>query len=504
MSTQRRRVLRVAHRGNTWGRRENTVAAFTSAAEIGCDWLEIDVRTTRDGRVVVIHDTTLARLWHTPAAVADLDLHEIMSLGVADQRIPTLQEVLEVAAATHTPALIDVTNVTDGLNAHALVASYTPARNVRVAYCGATDAMLAIRAIDPGAELQYGHPGGALDDDLLARLRPYAINADWALYDVPLVRAIHERHLEAWAWTVNDADTMERLIGMGIDAITTDRVRLLHRIVADHHRAPRADDVAQQKAGHVDVDRSTEVARELAEWAVLYTRDAPLGEVTTKKHDADVVTEVDTSVERQVRTVVAAELPGHLVVGEEMGGESKEGVPTWYLDPVDGTTNLANHIPWTSFSFALAVDRDPLVAAVAQPWQDEVFLATRGRGATRRGERLRADGTHLGVFLTELAAHQAWPGMLDLLDRAAAAHVTLRVMGSGTMTLAGVAAGWGQAAVVNAFSPIDHLAALLLVHEAGGVVRDENGQATLFPEPGLGVMVAAPAVADQAFRLWRG
>jgi len=205
-----------------------------------------------------------------------------------------------------------------------------------------------------------------------------------------------------------------------------------------------------------------------------------------------------------VRTVVAAELPGHLVVGEEMGGESKEGVPTWYLDPVDGTTNLANHIPWTSFSFALAVDRDPLVAAVAQPWQDEVFLATRGRGATRRGERLRADGTHLGVFLTELAAHQAWPGMLDLLDRAAAAHVTLRVMGSGTMTLAGVAAGWGQAAVVNAFSPIDHLAALLLVHEAGGVVRDENGQATLFPEPGLGVMVAAPAVADQAFRLWRG
>ena len=216
------------------------------------------------------------------------------------------------------------------------------------------------------------------------------------------------------------------------------------------------------------------------------------------------MTEVDTSVERYVREVIAAELPGHLLVGEEMGGQSQAGVPTWYLDPVDGTTNLANHIPWTSFSLALAVDRSPLVAVVAHPWLDEVVLARRGCGTTRRGEPVRADADHLGVFLTELAAHRPWPGMLDLLERAAAAHVTLRIMGSGTSTLAGVALGWGQAAVVSAFSPIDHLAALLLVHEAGGVIRDERGRATVFPDPGVGVMVAAPAVADQAYALWRG
>ena len=68
------RVQRVAHRGNAWGRRENTVAAFESAAAIGCDWLEVDVRTTRDSRVVVVHDATLARLWRHPAAVSDLDI----------------------------------------------------------------------------------------------------------------------------------------------------------------------------------------------------------------------------------------------------------------------------------------------------------------------------------------------------------------------------------------------------------------------------------------------
>lgn len=504
MPTRRKSVLRVAHRGNTWGRRENTLAAFESAAAIGCDWLEVDVRTTRDDQVVVVHDATLARLWRHPAAVAHLDLHEVRSLGAGGQRIPTLTEVLDVGVATGTSVLIDVTNPVDALQAHAVVAAYDPARTIRVAYCGATPAMLALRELDPVAELQYGHPGGALDDDVLARLRPYAVNADWTWYDMPLVRALHQRGLEAWAWTVNQADDMQRLIAMGIDAITTDRVRLLNDVVAVHRKALRSDDQAPPSTGHVDLDRSIEVARELAEWAVLYTRDAPLGSVTTKRHAADVVTEVDTSVERHVRDVVAAELPGHLVVGEEMGGQSRPGTPTWYLDPVDGTTNLANHVPWTSFSLALAIDDTPLVAAVAHPWLDEVLLARRGGGATRRGVRLTADARSLGVLLTELSAHAPWPGMLDLLDRAAAAHVTLRVMGSGTSTLAGVAAGWGQAAVVHSFSPIDHLAALLLVHEAGGVVRDETGRDTLFPEPGIGVLVATPAVADQAFRLWRG
>jgi len=61
--TSSRRVSRIAHRGNSYASLENTLDAFASAMEIGCDWLELDVRTTRDGRVVVLHDETLWRLW---------------------------------------------------------------------------------------------------------------------------------------------------------------------------------------------------------------------------------------------------------------------------------------------------------------------------------------------------------------------------------------------------------------------------------------------------------
>jgi two-component system CitB family sensor kinase len=67
-------------------------------------------------------------------------------------------------------------------------------------------------------------------------------------------------------------------------------------------------------------------------------------------------------------------LADHLVVGEEMGGEAEVGVPCWYLDPVDGTTNLANFLPWTAFSLALAID----------PHRSSASWATRGAATYSR------------------------------------------------------------------------------------------------------------------------
>jgi fructose-1,6-bisphosphatase/inositol monophosphatase family enzyme len=220
------------------------------------------------------------------------------------------------------------------------------------------------------------------------------------------------------------------------------------------------------------------------------------------------VTEIDVAVERHVREVIAERLPGHLVVGEEMGGESEDGVPCWYLDPVDGTTNLANYLPWTAFSLALAIDRTPLVGVVADPWRGDIFEAVAGHGARLNGEVLSlppASDQPLPlagkVVATELAGHLAWPGMLELLDELGAEHSIMRIMGSSTMTVVGVAAGRGAASVIGSFSPIDHLAGTLIVREAGGVVLDSSGRPEAFPVEG-GVLVAAPGAAEQVYKMW--
>jgi myo-inositol-1(or 4)-monophosphatase len=253
-----------------------------------------------------------------------------------------------------------------------------------------------------------------------------------------------------------------------------------------------------------ELDAALAVALEAADRAVAIARTTPIGTVETKKHAADHVTEVDRSTERMVRTLVEQRLPGHAVVGEEYGGTAGDG-PTWFCDPVDGTTNLSAGLPWTSFSLALAVGSEPLVAVVADPWRAEVMQAVAGRGC-RIGDRISrpddVDSLTGGVVLTEWSGYRPWPGMLALLDRLSSLLCTTRIMGSSTLTLAHPAAGRTFGAVIGEFHPEDHLAAALLCSEAGLAVLDEAGRQTLFPTSG-GTLVARPGVAEELFGLWR-
>lgn len=258
-----------------------------------------------------------------------------------------------------------------------------------------------------------------------------------------------------------------------------------------------------------DIALALAVARELAEWANAFTRSADLGDVATKANAADHVTAVDLAVERHVREIIAERLPGHTVVGEEMGGVALPGVPCWYVDPVDGTSNLANGVPWTAFSLALAIDHEPLVAVVGDVWRDQVFVAVAGRGAEVDGRRLkieqapdRAVADLAGTIVsTELHGHSSWPGMGIFLDGLRDRFCTVRIMGSGALALAGPAAGRGVGTAIERFNPLDHLAAALLIREAGGVLVDDNGDETVWPQSG-GILAARPEHAQELYALW--
>ena len=110
-------VVAIAHRGEPVGHRENTLPAFAAAVALGADMVEIDLRRTRDGAIVVLHDQTLERLWGLGASVGDVDLAQVAALGEGDVRIPTLADVLQ---AVPLPLMVDFTRrevVAGGLQA---------------------------------------------------------------------------------------------------------------------------------------------------------------------------------------------------------------------------------------------------------------------------------------------------------------------------------------------------------------------------------------------------
>ncbi|MGZ0153556.1 inositol monophosphatase family protein [Kribbella sp. WER1] len=496
-------ALLTAHRGDVERYRENTLAAVRSAVENGADLVEIDVRVTRDGRVVLLHDATLERLWGVDRSVADVDWAEVAALGAGDDRIPLLADALDVVAGTPVTLLIDVSDPACAAPAAAVVRE-TPSANV--AWCGDLDAMRTIRALDADARIWLPWDRRDLPSaELVAELRPDVVNSAYIFLSPALVEAAHAVGARMACWTVDDEDAMRWVLAQGADAVTTNRLRVLQQVVAEGPEFWKAAPGPVLLTSE-ELDEAAAVAQELARWAVDYTSSAELGVIRTKAHAADHVTAVDVAVEQHVREVIAERLPGHLVVGEELGGVAQAGTPCWYVDPVDGTANLANGMPWTSFSLALAIDREPLVAVVGDTWHGQVFSAVAGRGAARDGVPLAlpaADSASLtGMMVsTELLGHQAWPGMYAFFDALRDRFCTARIMGSGTLSLTGPAAGRGAGAVIDRFSPIDHLAAALIVHEAGGVLLDDAGNETVWPVSG-GILAARPEYAAELYAVW--
>ena len=509
---RRHRVESAAHRGDSSRYRENTLPAIRSAIAAGADFVEVDVRVTADGAVVLLHDLDLQRLWERPIEVTRATLAEIETLGDPDSRPPLLTEVLELFGDTAATLLIDMEDPAPAEPAFRVTGPGRP----NVAWCGALGGMRTIRSLDPAARIWLPWDKAAAPTAVdLAELRPERVNVDYLLMTRELVAVVHELGVKVTAWTVDDELAMTWALEIGVDTVTTNQLARLRRVadgpaVNQGRDDQHGSEPATAEPDSADLDEALIVARGLADRIIDVARSTGPGAIATKTDAADLVTELDVAIERYVRDVVGRHFPGHGFVGEEMGGESMPGVPTWYLDPVDGTTNLANRIPWNAFSLALVADGVPVVGVVADPWRGDLFDAVQGRGAKLNGVPLRLGDGQVGggdplagrVVSTELAAHLAWPGMLELLRSLGERFCTLRIMGSGTMTLTGVAAGRGVGAVIGQFGPVDHLAAALIVHEAGGVVLDASGSVNLFPSAG-GILAAAPEAADALYALWR-
>lgn len=498
-------ILSCAHRGDSSRFRENTWLSIKSAIDAGAEIVEIDVRLSKDGQVLVLHDPTLERLWGVSTPIALCTGEDARKLGAGVEKIPLLLDVLSLFVGSASTLMIDMEGPEPAGAAYAVTAS-GPLDLAQITWCGHLEGMRTIRSLSKSARIWMPWNESAapkLAD--IESLNPEYINLHYSYVTRRRVAEIHALNCKVSIWTVDDAATMRWAIAIGVDSLTTNQLAMMQEVVKEGPRLP----ITVSKMEELDLDQAMVVARDLGKWAIMVASSMDPGEISLKKNAADIVTEIDVMIEAHVREVIEANFPGHNFVGEEMGGHYESDMPSWYLDPIDGTTNFANRMPWSSFSLALAYNRKPLVAVVIDPWRDSLFEARADRGAKLNGRELRvedqsgiANPLSSRIVATELAAYQPWPGMLGLLEELAENFCTMRIMGSGTLTLVGVSAARGVGAVIGEFSPIDHLAAVLIVHEAGGAVLDESGNVNLFPETG-GILCATQAAAKPLYDIWK-
>lgn len=213
--------LAIAHRGEPVSHRENTLPAFAAALALGADMVEIDLRRTRDGEIVVLHDQTLQRLWALDASVGDLDLAEVATIGEGDVRIPTLREVL---TAVPVPLMVDFTRrevVEDALGA--VMEAGALRRSLFVT--GNVEGLLLLRDLSTGARLGLTWVENASPPlDLLEELGAEYWNPMFGLVTPEGVAAVHDAGLKVSTWTVDEREDMARVVGAGVDAVVSNRI----------------------------------------------------------------------------------------------------------------------------------------------------------------------------------------------------------------------------------------------------------------------------------------
>ncbi|MFJ6567205.1 glycerophosphodiester phosphodiesterase [Streptomyces sp. NPDC091292] len=241
----------VAHRGASGYAPENTLAAVDKAASLGFDWVENDVQRTKDGVLVVIHDTDLKRTtdveqvfpkrapWNvrdfTAAEIAKLDAGSWKSAKYAGARVPTLQQYLRRVDANGQKLLMEIKapELYPGIEADIVRVlgkekwlDRGHVRNRLIVQSFSADSIRAVHQRRPDVKT------GFLGTPPVSQLHSYASFADQinpsnttisAAY-VAAVQAFdgpHGRPLEVQTWTVNDAATARRVARYGVDGIIT-------------------------------------------------------------------------------------------------------------------------------------------------------------------------------------------------------------------------------------------------------------------------------------------
>ena len=209
----------------------------------------------------------------------------------------------------------------------------------------------------------------------------------------------------------------------------------------------------------------------------------------SQKQINDFVTDVDQQSEQVIIETLLTAYPGHGINAEESGSEhgAKDSECVWIIDPLDGTTNFIHGFPVYCISIALAVKGKIEQAVIYDPSRNDLFTATKGRGAYMNNRRLRVSkrirmneclistgfpfrpGDNFGNYLAMLA---------EVMPRCAG----LRRPGAAALDLAYVAAGFTDAFFESGLRPWDVAAGSLLVTEAGGLVGNFTGEANFLEQ----------------------
>jgi glycerophosphoryl diester phosphodiesterase len=242
--------VRIAHRGASGAglAPENTLAAFEHAIHLGVDAIEIDVHATRDNQLVVLHDNALDRTTDQRGLVSQLTLEQVrqadagawVAPSFAGERVPTLQEVLELARHR---ALVLIEIKADHISERVLqVITSMRADDQVVVQSFNADTIRGFHALDPGipTALLMGRlprtPARLRARRMvrqLLELGTSTVSLWHGALGPALLEELRKRTMTVWVWTVDEEMVLRDMVSMGVHGIITNYPNRLNAVIGD-------------------------------------------------------------------------------------------------------------------------------------------------------------------------------------------------------------------------------------------------------------------------------
>ncbi|MBK7458061.1 MAG: inositol monophosphatase [Betaproteobacteria bacterium] len=198
----------------------------------------------------------------------------------------------------------------------------------------------------------------------------------------------------------------------------------------------------------------------------------------------DYVSEVDRAAEAAIIEILLEAYPGHAILAEESGREhgAKHSEYTWIIDPLDGTTNFLHGFPVYAVSIGLAFRGKVEQAVVYDPTRNDLFFASKGRGAFLNDRRLRVSKR---TRITDALIGTGFPfrkgdnfkRYVKMFEEVMQHCAGLRRPGAAALDLCYVAAGYYDGFFETGLNPWDVAAGSLIITEAGGLIGNFTGEA---------------------------
>ena len=240
----RYRPVRIAHRGASKLYPENTLLAFQRAIEAGIDFLEVDVQLTNDGELIILHDAKLDRTTNSTGFVHYHTLKQIRTLDAGNgERVPTLNEVFDLARANNIRLCIEVKGVDDAASvtitdvvvaavrradfiSRAIITSFFASA---LCHCKQIEPRLAT-LLDPSPQDGSLSPKEICEQTLAAYANIISFDFEFVTPDV--AREAELCGLALWPWSPSTPADIQRMLALNVPGLMTDRPDVLNTVIS--------------------------------------------------------------------------------------------------------------------------------------------------------------------------------------------------------------------------------------------------------------------------------